>query len=133
MTPMTAPVQTHSARIEAIKDQLARLGPLRPGRLSRQFNVCGNPGCRCKANPPQKHGPYYQLSYTWQGRSRTEFVRRQDLPTVRQQVRNYQRLRILVQNWIAAELEHSRAGSRSELPKRSNRRRTSAISKENRS
>jgi hypothetical protein len=130
---MTAPVQTHSARIEAIKAELARLGSLRPGHLSRQFNVCGNPGCRCKADPPQKHGPYYQLSYTWQGRSRTEFVRREDLPTVRQQVRNYQRLRILVQNWIAAELEHASADRRQTSPKRSNRRRASAISKENRS
>jgi Family of unknown function (DUF6788) len=130
---MIAPAPTAPVRIEAIKAELARLGSLRPGHLSRQYNVCGNPRCRCKADPPRKHGPYYQLSYTWQGRSRTEFVRREDLPTVRQQVRNYQRLRALVENWIAAELEHARADHRQALPKRSNRRRASAVSKENRS
>ena len=42
------------------------------GSLSRQYNVCSSPGCRCKASPPRKHGPYYQLSYTRNGKSTTE-------------------------------------------------------------
>ena len=46
------------------KCDLAALGDLRPGSLSIQYNVCGSPGCRCKADPPVKHGPYYQVSYT---------------------------------------------------------------------
>jgi hypothetical protein len=33
------------------------LGDMRPGSLSTQYNVCGKLGCRCKADPPQKHGP----------------------------------------------------------------------------
>jgi len=43
-------------RIDAIKRQIVALGRLRPGTLSQQYNVCGNPTCRCKADPPQKHG-----------------------------------------------------------------------------
>ncbi len=69
-------------RIAAIKAALAALGPLRPGSLSQQYNVCGNPRCRCKAAPPQKHGPYYQLSYTFRGKSHSDFVRRDALPQV---------------------------------------------------
>jgi hypothetical protein len=95
------------ARIARIKTALATLGALRPGTLSAQYNVCGNPGCRCKADPPQKHGPYYQVSFTWQGKSHSEFVRREDLATVRQQVGTYQRLQSLVDAWIAAALELS--------------------------
>ncbi|MCP4608276.1 MAG: hypothetical protein GY845_06145 [Planctomycetes bacterium] len=62
-------------RINRIKKKLSQLGDLRPGSLSKQYNVCGNPTCRCK-NPtnPKKHGPYYQLSYTYQGKSKTEFA-----------------------------------------------------------
>jgi len=97
--------QVLEARIVRIKTALAALGALRPGTLSAQYNVCGKPGCRCKADPPQKHGPYYQVSFTWQGQSHSEFVRREDLATVRQQVGTYQRLRSLVEAWIATALE----------------------------
>jgi len=55
-------------RIEKLKQEIARLGDLRPGKLSQQDNVCGKADCRCKADPPQKHGPYYQLSFTERGK-----------------------------------------------------------------
>jgi len=95
-------------RIAAIKRELCSLGPLRPGSLSRQYNVCGNPACCCKAEPPQRHGPYYQLSYTHQRRSSTEFVRDPDLAEVEQQLKNYQRLRALVDEWIGLGLQRAR-------------------------
>jgi uncharacterized protein YukE len=91
-------------RIEQIKAELAQLGPLCPGHLSQQYNVCGTPGCRCKDDPPRKHGPYYQLSYTWQRKSHSEFVRLENLAALRQQLTNYQRLRTLVDEWIALGL-----------------------------
>ena len=100
--------QVLDARIAKIKAALAALGDLRPGTLSEQYNVCGTPGCRCKSEPPQKHGPYYQVSFTWQGKSHTVFVRREDVPAVRTQLRNYQRLRTLVDTWISAAMEISR-------------------------
>jgi hypothetical protein len=95
-------------RIATLKAQLTALGDLRPGSLSEQYNVCGTAGCHCKADPPRKHGPYYQVSFTWQGRSRSQFVRREQVAKVRQHLRNYQRLRTLVEQWIAAGLELSR-------------------------
>ena len=100
--------QAHlEAKIAKLKQELTRLGDLRPGTLSEQYNVCGKAGCACKAVPPRKHGPYYQVSFTWQGRSRTQFVRRENVARVRQQLRTYERLRALVEAWIAAGLELS--------------------------
>ena len=93
------------ARIQKIKRQLEELGELRPGSLSEQYNVCGKRGCQCKAKPPKKHGPYYQLSFTRHGKSRTQFVRREDLPRVRRELRNYERLRKLVDQWIDLSLQ----------------------------
>jgi hypothetical protein len=103
-------------RIEQIKAELAQLGPLRPGHLSQQYNVCGTPGCRCKADPPRKHGPYYQLSYTWQRRSHSEFVRLENLAAVRQQLTNYERLRALVDEWIALGLKTAQLRRQSDSP-----------------
>ena len=95
-------------RIEQIKRQLAALGPMHPGSLGEQFNVCGTAGCRCKdPDHPQKHGPYYQLSFTWHGKSSSRFVRSERLPAVQEQVANYKRFRQLTQEWVdlAVELE----------------------------
>lgn len=95
------------AQIKAIQRELARLGDLRPGSLSQQYNVCGSPGCRCKATPPQKHGPYFQLSYTRKGKDGTRFVKTADLPAIRAAMANYARLRELVDRWIDLATELS--------------------------
>jgi hypothetical protein len=95
-------------RIAAIKRELTALGPLRPGSISRQYNVCGRPHCRCKADPAQRHGPYYQLSYTHQRRSSSEFVREPDLSDVQRQLENYERLRALVEEWIGLGIQQAR-------------------------
>src|SRR5438876_1353078 len=64
------------AQIEKVKAELLKLGPMRPGSLSQQYSACQKPGCKC-VDPvhPQKHGPFYQLSYTHGGKSTTQFVR----------------------------------------------------------
>lgn len=87
-------------QIATIKRDLLELGDLRIGSLSRQYNVCSTPGCRCKASPPKKHGPYYQLSFTRKGKSGTHSVRKDSLPTVRRQLRNYAKLRKLMDRWV---------------------------------
>ena len=77
------------ATIDALKQDLLTLGDLRPGTLSEQYNVCGKAGCACKADPPRKHGPYFQVSFTWQGRSHTQFVRQENVATTRRPSRSY--------------------------------------------
>lgn len=98
-------VRTLERRIERIKEELEALGDLRPGHLSEQYNVCGTPRCRCKGDPPQKHGPYYQLGWTRKGKSTTRFIRNPDVATVRLQMRNHEQLLHLVDQWIDAAIE----------------------------
>lgn len=109
-------------QIAMIKRELLELGDLRIGSLSRQYNVCSTPGCRCKASPPQKHGPYYQLSFTRKGKSGTNNLRKDSLPTVRRQLRNYAKLRKLVDRWIELATKLSvlktGAGQRDRTPSR---------------
>lgn len=98
---------TLERQIEKVKRDLVALGDLRPGSLSTQYNVCGTPGCRCKATPPEKHGPYYQVSYTRKGKSSSKFVKQKDLPAVRQQLENYARMKLLMERWIELATELS--------------------------
>jgi hypothetical protein len=96
-------------RINRLKSQISALGPMRPGSLSRQYNVCGKPGCRCKdSKHPRRHGPYLQLNYVYGGKKTSEFVRPQNLKTVRIQLANYKRLRQLTDQWIGSALKLAR-------------------------
>ena len=43
---MTPRMRALQGQIRGIKRELTQLEVLRPGSLSRQFNICGSPGCR---------------------------------------------------------------------------------------
>lgn len=98
-------LQRIEEQIVQIKKKLVDLGPLHPGSLSRQYNVCGKPGCRCKARPrPRRHGPYYKVSYVFRGRFSSRFVPRQEVKVVRAELANYKRLRKLIEAWVELAL-----------------------------
>ena len=102
----TKQIAAQQARIKKIKKELEELGEIMPGSLSKQYNICGNPTCRCKDRvKPRKHGPYYNLSYTWNGKSRTKFVRKEDLLHTRERVKNYKILKRLIKQWVDLSLE----------------------------
>jgi hypothetical protein len=110
---MSDETEIWQARIEEIKQRLFELGEMRPGSISEQYNVCGNPSCKCKdPEEPKKHGPYYQLSYTHQGRSTTEFVKKDKLPVIRQQVENYRTFKQLTKEWVDLSVKIARQRKR---------------------
>jgi len=84
-------------QIQAIKDQLAALGPLRPGSLTRQYR-----------QPARRQGAYYQISYTWRMRSHTDYVRPSELAQLRRELAAYRRFKQLTTRWIQVALRRSR-------------------------
>jgi len=92
-------------RVARIKERIAALGDLHPRTLSKQYNVCGTPGCKCKGTPPVKHGPYFQLSWGRKGKTTTRFIRAPQAPRIRSQLRNYKALHTLIDEWIDAAME----------------------------
>ena len=101
----SAPRQKLQQRINRLKSQLRALGPMRPGSLSRQYNVCGKPGCRCKdPKNPRRHGPYYKVSYVYRGRFSSLFVPRDQAKAVRAELANYKRFRELTEKWVGLSL-----------------------------
>ena len=95
--------------IEKIKKDIVALGPLRPGTLYERHSVCGKPGCRCsRAKKPIKHGPYYYLSYTFKGKSYTEFVPREKVKVIKGEIQNYNKLVKLVKMLIDCSIKLAR-------------------------
>ena len=96
--------------IRHIREQLDRLEPFLPGSISQQFNVCGNPSCRCKdPKNPQRHGPYYQLSFTVNGRSSTRFIKPAELPEARRRIRRFKRFKLLNARLVEAYIALARS------------------------
>lgn len=88
-------------RIGRIKHELGLLGPMRPGSISRQYR-----------NPVERKTPYHQISYTHRMKSRTEYLRRENLAAVRREVANFKRFRKLVDQWTDAALKLSQIKTR---------------------
>src|SRR3990167_3991776 len=83
-------------RIAKIKSDLLAIDEMHPGSVSTQYNVCGKAGCRCKdPKNPQKHGPYYQLSYVSKGKSTSRFIKAEFLQAVKKQTANYAKFKAL--------------------------------------
>lgn len=87
--------------IEAIKQHLLALGSMHPGSVSRQYQVCGNPACRCMhPEKPQKHGPYYKLAYVHRGKPVCRFVRAACVDEMKARLAAYKTFRTLMDKWI---------------------------------
>lgn len=99
-------VQNLQQKIAAIKDQLLSLERMRPGSLSRQYNICGKLGCRCKdPQKPKRHGPYYQLNYVFRGTKTSQFIRAADVATVRAELAAFKKFRRLTNQWVGLALQ----------------------------
>src|SRR5450759_4911699 len=97
-------IQQIERRIDRIKRALLEIGPMRPGSLTRQYK------------DPQHHtGAYWQISYTRQMKSRTEYVRREWVKDIRRQTATHKRFKRLVDQWIDLSIEHSRPVSYTHL------------------
>src|SRR5437870_2646172 len=90
-------IQQIEQRVDRIKKALLEIGPMRPGSLTRQYK------------DPQHHtGAYWQISYTRQMKSRTEYVRKEYVKEIRRQTVIHKRFKRLVDQWIDLSIELSR-------------------------
>jgi hypothetical protein len=95
-----SPTRRQQDRAAGIAAELAGLGLALPGTLIERHVRCGKPGCRCHADPPVLHGPYWQWTRKAGGKTITRLVPDDQLDDYRQWLDNDRRLRALV-----AELE----------------------------
>jgi hypothetical protein len=90
-------IQQIERRIGRIKKALLEIGPMRPGSLTRQYK-----------DPQHQTGAYWQISYTRQMKSRTEYVRKEYVKEVRRQTATHKQFKRLVDQWVDLSIEHSR-------------------------
>jgi hypothetical protein len=105
MNPNPSPDRLQ-AEIREIQKILLELGPIHPGSISMQYQVCGKPGCRCQhPTKPKRHGPYGKLFYVHRGSKVCRFVRADCLESLRARVARYKTFRKLIDRWIELSIE----------------------------
>ncbi len=90
---MSPAPQDRAARIAA---ELAGLGLALPGTLIQRSVRCGWPGCRCHADPPQLHGPYWQWTRKRAGKTVSRLVPDDQVADYQHWIDNHRRLRELI-------------------------------------
>jgi galactose-1-phosphate uridylyltransferase len=86
--------------ITLVKAKIMTLGPMRPGKLSRQYK-----------DREARTGSYWQLNYTYQMKSRTEYVRTQSIRRIRKETATFREYKKLSEKWIDLELQLSQIRS----------------------
>lgn len=88
---MKARIRAVEDEISEIKRQLMLIDEMRPGSLSEQKRSRGS--------------LYHQLSYRNDGRGHTEYVRKEQVSAVRQQLEAYRAYATLNKRWISLSIE----------------------------
>ena len=84
-------------RIKILKSSLTETGDMRPGSLTKQYR-----------RPSDKTGPYYQLSYTLDMKSRTEYVKKDYVKKIRSEIERYKKFKELNEEWVKLSIERSK-------------------------
>ncbi len=76
--------------------QLADIGYIASGSITRRYTRCSTPGCRCHAEPPQRHGPYWQWTAKVNGKTVTRRLTEQQATTYQEWIDNDRQLRKVI-------------------------------------
>ena len=99
---MPAPPDTSALqqRRQELLARIAALGDLRPGSLVQNYRRCGRPNCFCADKQHPGHGPYWLLTRTVQGKTRSQSIPTSQVKATQAQIAECQRLRRLVAELI---------------------------------
>ena len=81
-----------AAEYAQLKTQIGALGYAVPGTISQRYTICTSRGCHCRADPPQRHGPYWQYTRTLGGKTVTRRITAAQAERYREWIANRRRL-----------------------------------------
>lgn len=86
----------YEARYRELAGQLAEIGYITAGSITSRHTRCASPRCRCHADPPQPHGPYWQWTTKASGKTITRRLSPNEAECYRQWIANDRELRAIV-------------------------------------
>jgi hypothetical protein len=98
-------VEAAEERRRAIVAEIDRLGITAPGSITTRSTRCQTPGCHCRAEPPQLHGPYPTWIRRIDGKTITRTLDGDELERLRPLLAANHRLRQLINELQAVSAE----------------------------
>jgi hypothetical protein len=95
-TTPTERLAHYERRYRQLATELAGIGLISAGSLTRRYTYCATPGCKCRAEPPQPHGPYYQWTAKVNGKTVTRRLNAEEAKLYREWIANDRRMRRLI-------------------------------------
>jgi len=83
-------------KIAGVKEELMTIGEMRPGSLTYQYQ-----------RPKEKKGGFYQISYTYRMKSKTEYVKAHFVQDFKRQIATFKRFKKLMQQWVDLAIRYS--------------------------
>ena len=96
-------------QIAAELAQIARTGKVLPGSITERYTRCGRPGCACQADPPRRHGPYWQWTRKLANKTVGGYLGKEQASEYQRWIENDRRLRELVNRLEQIGIEHLEA------------------------
>lgn len=79
-----------------LAERITDIGYIAAGSITHRYTSCGTSGCRCHADPPQPHGPYWQWTAKIDGKTVTRRLSEADAHLYQQWIANDRQLRALI-------------------------------------
>ncbi len=90
-------IANYERRYRELAAQLADVGLVSAGSVTRRYTRCTSPGCKCRADPPQPHGPYWQWTRKVDGKTVTRRLTPAEATLYREWIANDRRMRRLIE------------------------------------
>jgi hypothetical protein len=111
-------LERYQRTYRALAAELADIGLISPGSVVVRTTSCGKPGCRCQADPPQRHGPYYQWSRAIAGKTVSRRLDERQAELYRGWIANRHRLEQIIARMEQVSAEAAEIMLRQEPPSR---------------
>ena len=92
MSSSAARLKDLQRRQRELARQILDLGFVQQGSVVRRHTYCRTPGCRCHADPPQPHGPYWQWTRYDSGKTITRRLTEPQAALYQEWIANRRRL-----------------------------------------
>ena len=89
-------LKEYDRRHRELAAQIAEIGIVAAGSVTRRYTRCTSPGCRCNAAPPVRHGPYWQWTATVNGKTVTKRLTESEARLYQEWIGNDRRIRALL-------------------------------------
>ena len=76
--------------------QIAEIGIVAAGSVTRRYTRCTSVGCRCNADPPTPHGPYWQWTAKVNGKTVTKRLTDREAQLYQEWIGNDRRIKTLL-------------------------------------